>query len=241
MSKRVKILSNIVIIISLLIYGYVMFIGNNRFTYSMGYTKCILVMLAISFFLYTNGIMRNEDKVYKINILLYIGLFLLLLFSVTFVVGRMSIHFYDYWLAGQYEPFNMIKRQLQYGSLHSILKNVIGNSVMLIPLSFLLMLKDKKYNNVLRQSIFILPLIILIEVLQGFTHAGVFDVDDIILNYLVTVIFTFLITRFDLIGKIRKFFYTDFGWKNSLKKGVYVVSLVILITLDILILLKMSF
>lgn len=241
MDRKLKVTSLVLIIISLLIYGYVMFIGNNRFTYNIGYTKCILMMLAISFFLYTNGIMRNEDKVYKMNILLYIGLFLLLLFNVTFVVGRMRTHFYDYWLAGQYEPFNMIRKQLQYGSLHSILKNIIGNCVMLIPLSFLLMLKDKKYNNILRQSIFILPLIILIEVLQGFTHAGVFDVDDIILNYLGTVIFTFLITRFDLIGKVRRFFYTDFGFKSSLKKGVYVVSLVILVTLDILILLKVSF
>ena len=53
---------------------------------------------------------------------------------------------------------------------------------MLFPLSFLLMIKNKKYNNVLWQTIIVFPLIILIEVLQGVTHTGVFDIDDIFLN-----------------------------------------------------------
>ena len=46
------------------------------------------------------------------------------------------------------------------------------------------MIKDKKYNNVLKQSIIILPVILIIEVLQASTHTGAFDVDDIILNCL---------------------------------------------------------
>lgn len=44
-----------------------------------------------------------------------------------------------------------------------------------------------------KQSIIILPITISIEILQAFTHTGAFDIDDIILNYLGTIIFTFLL------------------------------------------------
>ncbi|MBQ1550670.1 MAG: VanZ family protein, partial [Bacilli bacterium] len=117
-------------------------------------------------------------------------------------------------------------------------KNVLGNAIALIPLSFLLMIKDKKYNNVLKQSIIILPVILIIEVLQASTHTGAFDVDDIILNYVGTLIFTFLITRFDIIDKIRELFYTDFKIKTKTKKILFYTSLIILIIFDVSIYLK---
>lgn len=76
--------------------------------------------------------------------------------------------------------------------------------------------KDKKYNNIFRQLIIILPITIDIEVLQAFHRTGEFDIYDILLNYLGTILFTFIITRFSLIYKIKKMFYTN----NKIKKAL---------------------
>ena len=106
---------------------------------------------------------------------------------------------------------------------------------MLIPLSLLLMIKNKKYNNILKQSIIILPITIIIEFLQASTHTGIFDIDDIILNYIGTLIFTFLITRFHFIDKIRNLFYTDFHLKIKTKNILFYTSLLLVIVFDIII------
>ena len=104
---------------------------------------------------------------------------------------------------------------------------------MLIPLSFLLMIKNKKYNNILKQTIITLSIIIFIEILQAFTHTGVFDIDDIILNYLGTVISTFIITRFNIIDKIRKLFYTDYKLNDRVKNIIFYTNIILLIIFDI--------
>ena len=69
--------------------------------------------------------------------------------------------------------------------------------------------------------------------IQAFTHTGDFDIDDIILNYLGTLIFTFLITRFKLIDKIKNLFFTDFNLNIKLKSMMFYLSLVLIIIFDI--------
>ncbi len=235
MNKNIKIIKNSVVIFSLLIYFYMMLIGRNQYIYNMDYLKCILFMTLLCLVIYTYGIKRNEEKIFEINIMIYIILFLLLLFTFTFFIGRNGINFYSSWYIGQSIPFYTIKSQLKYGSYLSILKNIVGNCVMLFPLSFLLMVKNKKYNNVLWQTIIVFPLIILIEVLQGVTHTGVFDIDDIILNFLGVIVFTFLMTRFNIINKIRTLFYTDFKLSDKSKNIMFYISLGLMIIFDVII------
>ena len=217
MKEKINVLKNIILIISLMIYSYLIFIGRNQYLFNMSYLKCILFLVLICLFIYSYGILINKEKAYKKNVILYMIMYMVLLISITFYIGRTEIKFYDWWYAGQYEPFYTITSQLKYGSTTSILKNVIGNSIMLIPFSFLLMIKNKKYNNIFKQLIIILPIIIGIELLQAFTHTGAFDIDDIILNYIGTVIFTFIITRFSIMDKIRNLFYTDFKLNKKIK------------------------
>ena len=233
MNKRTTLIKYSILIINILIYIYLLFIGVNRFIYHVSFFKCILFMLLISAFVYTSGLLLKKEKEFKINIVIYMILYLLLLISITFYIGRDSIKFYNWWYSGQSTPFATIINQFKYGSTNSILKNIIGNSVMLIPLSFLLMLKNLKYKNIFKQSLITIPIIICIEVLQAFTHTGSFDIDDIILNYLGTLIFTFLITRFKLIDKIRSLFSTDFNLNNKLKYIMFYFSLVLVIIFDI--------
>lgn len=231
--NRINFIKNIIIAINIVIYFYLVFIGRNQYFYGMNYFKCILFMLINCAFIYISGILINEEKTYKSNNTLYIALFGILLFSFTFIIARPKLHFYTWGYGGQYTLFGTIKSQLRHGSNLSILRNIIGNSLMLVPLSFLLMTRNKKFNNILKQSIITFPIIIFIEILQAFTHTGSFDIDDIFLNYMGTVIFTFLITRFGLITKIRNFFYTDFKLNNKIKTLIFHISLITIIIFDI--------
>ena len=233
-----KIIKNLVLIISLLVYLYMISI-HKVYLSDKSYLKLVLLVLLVCFMLYVYGIIENKNKIYKNNLNIYIMLYFLVLISVTFYIGRTKLEFYDWWYSGQYVPFQMIISEFKYGTFEEISRNVIGNSIMLIPLSFLLMIKDKKYNNVLRQLLIILPIVITIELLQAFTHTGSFDVDDIILNYFGTVIFTFLITRFHLIDKIRKFFYTDYKLKDNIKNTMFYISIsLVVICIFVLLILK---
>lgn len=234
MEKKLNIFKNILLIISLYIYYYLIFIDSHFYIYDMSYIKCIGILFLDFILLYIYGIIDNKNKTYRRNITIYILLYLISLISITFFIGRgKTIKFYNFWYMGQYEPFHTISSQLKYGSTFSIIKNIVGNSIMLIPLSFLLMVKNKKFNNILRQTIIILPITISIEVLQAFTHVGVFDIDDILLNYLGTIVFTFLITRFSIIDKIRKIFYTDFNINKKIKYILFIIIVIIIFCYNI--------
>ncbi len=236
MKNKTCFLKNIILFVSMLIYFYLVFIGRNQYIFNITYIKCILFILLICLLIFVYGVINNKKEIYKRNIILYITLYFLLLISITFFIGRTDIRFYDWWYKGQYIPFHTIISQLNYGSSISILKNIIGNSIMLIPLSFLLMIKDKKYNNIFKQLLIILPTIVSIESLQAFTHVGAFDVDDILLNYLGTIIFTYLITRFSIIDKIRNLFYTDFKISEKIKKIIFYLVIILLIIYIIMLL-----
>ena len=110
---------------------------------------------------------------------------------------------------------------------------------MLVPFSFLLMLLNDKYKNILKQTIIILPTIIIIEVLQAATYTGTFDIDDIILNYLGAVIFIILLGKTKLITKIKPLFYKDFKLKNKTKYHTLYITLTILIFFITITLLKL--
>ena len=226
MNKYVNITKKIVLIISLIIYIYLVFIGRNQYIYNISYNNSIIFIILISIFIYICGMLDNK---YNENINLYIILYFILLISVTFVIGRDVFRLYDWAYTGQYIPFHTITSQFKYGSNLSIIKNILGNSIMLIPLSLLLMIKNTKYKNIFRQLIIILPIIISIEFLQAYSHTGSFDIDYIILNYFSTIIFTFLITIFSLIDKIRKLFFTNFNLNKTIKYILYYFILIILL------------
>ena len=239
MKNRISIIEKCILIISIISYFYLVFWKRNQYIYNMSYLKCILFMILLSLFIYIYGIVQNKEKAYKSNTILYILFFAIILFSITFYIGRPEIRYYKgWWKTSQYKPFYTIMSQFRYGDRFSIIKNIIGNSIMLMPLSFLLMIKDKKYNNVLKQSLIILPTIIIIEFLQAITRTGSFDIDDIILNYIGTLVFTFLITRFNIIEKIRNVFYNDFKLKDKTKYTLFYIFLAIVIIFNISLFIK---
>lgn len=212
----------IFLIMNLISYLYMIIFHNVTFIYSIVYLSLISIYIFIS------GISINDKREYKRNINIYMILYILCLISILFLVGRPPIRISTSWYIPEPTPFKTIISQLKYGSINEIIRNIIGNLCLFIPLSFLLILKDNKYKNILRQTVIILPSILMTETLQMITNVGVFDIDDIILNYLGVLLFVIIMNIVN-IDKIRKLFNTDFHLKSKTKKVLDTIIIFILI------------
>ncbi len=212
----------IFLIMNLISYLYMILFHNVTFIYSIVYLSLLSIYVFIS------GISINDKKEYKRNINIYIMIYILCLISILFLVGRPPIRISNSWYISELIPFKTIISQLKYGSINEIVRNIIGNLCLFIPLSFLLILKDNKYKNILRQTLIVLPSILMTELLQMITSVGVFDIDDIILNYLGVLLFIIIMNIVN-IDKIRKLFNSDFHLKSKTKRVLDVVIIFILI------------
>lgn len=212
----------IFLIMNLISYLYMILFHNVTFIYSIVYLSLLSIYVFIS------GISINDKKEYKRNINIYIMIYILCLISILFLVGRPPIRISNSWYISELIPFKTIISQLKYGSINEIVRNIIGNLCLFIPLSFLLILKDNKYKNILRQTLILLPSILMTELLQMITNVGVFDIDDIILNYLGVLLFIIIMNIVN-IDKIRKLFNSDFHLKSKTKRVLDAVIILILI------------
>ena len=212
----------IFLIMNLISYLYMIIFHNVTFIYSIVYLSLLSIYVFIS------CISINDKKEYKRNINIYIMIYILCLISILFLVGRPPIRISNSWYISELIPFKTIISQLKYGSTNEIIRNIIGNLCLFIPLSFLLILEDSKYKNILRQTLIILPSILMTELLQMITSVGVFDIDDIILNYLGVLLFVIIMNIVNT-DKIRKLFNTDFHLKSKTKRILDAVIILILI------------
>lgn len=212
----------IFLIMNLISYLYMILFHNVTFIYSIVYLSLLSIYVFIS------GISINDKKEYKRNINIYIMIYILCLISILFLVGRPPIRISNSWYISELIPFKTIISQLKYGSINEIARNIIGNLCLFIPLSFLLILKDNKYKNILRQTLILLPSILMTELLQMITSVGVFDIDDIILNYFGVLLFIIIMNIVN-IDKIRKLFNSDFHLKSKTKRVLDTIIIFILI------------
>lgn len=212
----------IFLIMNLISYLYMIIFHNATFVYS------IIYLSLISIYIFISGISINDKREYKRNINIYMILYILCLISILFLVGRPPIRISTSWYIPEPTPFKTIISQLKYGSINEIIRNIIGNLCLFIPLSFLLILKDNKYKNILRQTVILLPSILMTEILQMITNVGVFDIDDIILNYLGVLLFVIIMNIVN-VDKIYKQFNTDFHLKSKTKKVLDTIIIFILI------------
>ena len=225
-------LKNIILILSLITYLFV-FLEGGWYRYHMSQIKTILIIVSLSILLYIYGLIENKEKVYNNNIKYYIILYLILLISITMFIYRGDIdfdfsNFKNFTIFNNIIPFDSINRYITHRvTFKTRLYHLGGNSIMLIPLSFLLMLKEDKYKKILNQLKILFPTIFLIELLQTYSGTGSFDIDDIILNIGGSIVFTFLITRFNIIDKIKKLFYKDFNLNIKLKYILFASTLII--------------
>ena len=130
--------------------------------------------------------MGRNNSARLLKIILW-GIFVIycafMLWQLLFAYRRMSGTIYKYNLI----PFKTILYFLlnTHGKykIWSIVRNLPGNIVMFIPLGFFLSIFSKQGKGLFWRVVIKTAVIMsIIEIIQGITHLGMLDIDDVILN-----------------------------------------------------------
>ena len=211
-----------------------------------------IVLLSVScLFIYFGGRYmskyRNDNKPMIINLYIFFALYLLLLLTLTMfdsMWGRSGININISNLSNMKQninliPFKTISEYIrEFNSMYStrtVLFNLLGNLVALMPMAFFLPLLFKKQNKYKYFAITTTGIILLIEFLQLITSSGRFDIDDIILNLFGALILYSIIRIKSVNNLIRNIFLLE---KNKISKKSYIViySFLIIVVLSTILL-----
>ncbi len=121
---------------------------------------------------------EDRKRMNKISYIIALVIYIIMFFNLT-IFGRITNWYNTFNLI----PFKTIIGYWAFPNAHNTIINVLGNIVILMPVQFLIMkiFDIKKFKISLMIDI---SLSLLIEIIQLVSHAGVFDIDDIILNVL---------------------------------------------------------
>ncbi|MCO7175314.1 VanZ family protein [Sporolactobacillus kofuensis] len=123
---------------------------------------------------------------YRINKYLVIA-FILYLFTLIFLT-LFTHNYYTYGKSSNLIPFSSVRLMLRSGSSALFIKNIVGNVILFLPLGiFLPMIIRSKQRFAWQLSLGCMVSAV-IELCQYFFAARIFDIDDILLNTLGTLI-----------------------------------------------------
>lgn len=240
--KKLSIPYYILLLVSIILFTVSIFINP----YSFSCLAALIFIILLAFFIFCTGLIINKQDFYRKNITKYIILYFILLLSLTMFINRSGISLLNKEFLENYKVMiNIIplKTIIHYltGPVNISIKitNILGNLIAFIPLSFLLMLKDKKYYQVKVQFIYLSITVLIIELLQLITSTGRFDIDDFILNVGGSLLFVIIMNRMKLIEKLKNLFYQDFHIPKIGKWIVECFLFVFIILIDIMILINM--
>ncbi len=213
-------ITSILIIINLFILYFI------KPTLSMGVFLGFILLIDILIFI--KGIFFNKKEIYQNNINKYLIIYFIMIIFMTLIYqrnidNRFIIHII---------PGHLIRKFLRGDftvTIFTLIYNYLGNLGLFIPFTILLILKDKKYLDYKRMFIIILSITLGIEIIQGITGLGEFDIDDIILNVLGGMLTLFLILKYKLFPKMRKFFNTNFNLRKETITLLYIFNIIIII------------
>ena len=201
----------ILLVISIILYFYIMFKSNINFNKGKKELENILI-LAIPCFIFLISSFNDNSKEKRRKFLFY---YLIIYFVAMngFVFSNFRMlwkNLGDVKFIRQYNliPFHSIIVLLKSPlGLRNAFYNIIGNFLMLIPLSILLPLINEKFKNKKNYIILILAITFLVEITQFITNTGSFDVDDIILNFSGSFIAYLIVIKDKVYNYLYKFFY----------------------------------
>lgn len=244
MDKKLSILNYIIIIFSIIVFGEYLI---NFATYSSSYILFLLFFILLAMHVFVVGLLINKESVYKRNIKLYLILYIILLISLTIFINRPDFALFDAKYLQMYVaninliPFKTISHFLfDNVNLGVRLYNIIGNLVALMPLSFLLILFDKKYESYKKQIIVLFITVLIIEFMQFILAAGRLDIDDFILNIGGALLFFTLIKKTGLINVAKTLFNNDLSIPKVTKYIVFGLVSLAIIVMDVLFIVDLS-
>jgi glycopeptide antibiotics resistance protein len=136
--------------------------------------------------------MELEKNVTSSYLRIRIKRFALLCLVLYFIfLGYITLFTYNYYVYGpsvNLVIFDSIKLMLDSGDYWLFFKNVIGNVLLFLPLGFLLPLINKKMKKFFVMFVTGFYLSIFIELLQFAFAKRIFDIDDILLNTIGTIV-----------------------------------------------------
>ncbi len=209
-------------------------------------------------FLYFGGYflskVKGNNKPMKINLWIFFGLYLFLLITLTLfdsMWGRNGLTFIN-WFSDEFRyfikhsvnliPFKTIIEFIkEFNSMYSsrtILLNLLGNFIALMPMAFFLPLLFKKQDKFKNFFLTILLIILGIELCQLLTASGRFDIDDIILNASGAILMYFVLRIKVMQNLIKNIFLSE---KNKISKKSYIIIIIAIFLALISIILLVDF
>ena len=164
----------------------------------LNFSDALLLILPIYILLLIWGIIKKYS-ISKHILLFGMGVYITLVIAITLFPLPTSIEFIqlmrlDNISTNNLIPFKSIYNLIKLNTVNVILKNILGNILLLVPLGFIIPLMQKKFTNI--KSIFISSLIFsliiesmqfIISIILGYNYKVV-DIDDIILNIMGGII-----------------------------------------------------
>lgn len=205
-----KYINYIITILSSILYIFIMFkldviLGTGRKE-----LENILILAIPCFMLLVYSLKLKDKKERKQILIFYLMFYTLALLGFTFANFRNSELITEGIMKTGYNliPFHTIT-VLFTSSLgfKTALYNIIGNFLMLTPLSILLPLINNKFKRITNFLITIIIVCLSIELTQYITRIGNLDVDDIILNVSGSLMIYIIIVKTKLYYIIYKIFY----------------------------------
>ena len=235
--KKINIPYYIILVLSIILFIVSVFLNP----YSFSYLAALVFILLLALLVFSTGLIINKKEFYQKNITKYIILYFILLLSLTMFINRPGVSFFNKEFLENYTrtinviPFKTIISYLTGPANIGIkITNILGNLVAFIPLSFLLMLKDKKFYKLKNQFIYLGVTTFIIEILQLITSTGRFDIDDFILNIGGGLLFVILLSKINGIDKCKSLFYQDFNIPKLGKIILWIIPLIFIILVDIM-------
>ena len=238
------------------LFSILYFIADRSTTLHFTEFGRLFLLCGSCLFLYFGGLLlskyKNSIKPMRINLWIFFGLYLLLLVTLTLfdsIWGRNGVNLvnaninYKQYFENTVNlvPFKTIMMYFkQFDSMYdtrTVLLNLLGNIIALMPMAFFLPLLFKKQNKFRNFLLTTTGIILLIEVLQLITSSGRFDVDDLILNLSGALILYGIIKIKAVNNLIRNIFLLE---KNRISKKdyikIFILIFIIVLSLVILVL-----
>lgn len=245
----------IILYIVACLFGCVYLIGEFIPNFNLSEFGRLFLLCGSCFFMYFGGLLlsktKKDNRPMKINLYVFFVLYIVLLVTLTLfdpMWGRNGFTFIN-WFSDEFLDFiknsiNLIPFKTiigfikEFNSLYdsrTILLNLFGNFIALMPMAFFLPLLFKKQNKFKYFFITIALIVFGIELTQLLTASGRFDIDDFILNVFGASFMYFILKIKDVNKLIKNIFLLEKNKisKNSIIKIVLSIFVLILLSIGI--------
>ena len=189
----------------------------------------VIVLCIASLFAYCGGRFltkyHNSKKYMKASIWVMFILYLLLLINFMILGNNFGRNFEFIFTASKETiksyfdnnfnviPFNTIRNYLNNSGVYFDIKlvciNILGNLICFMPFAFFLKYLFKRENKFINFLLTILLIVISFELIQLITLSGSFDIDDIILNTLGSILFYLFISLKGIDKLLKNIFFLE--------------------------------